>query len=68
MSGWDFTWAIVPVTGAAAGIGCAAARRLRQEGATPLLLDISGLALAAAAEDLYIGHANPWRHAYEVDV
>lgn len=45
--------AVVPVTGAASGIGLAICKRLHAEGATPILLDIDELKLNAAVQEVY---------------
>lgn len=45
--------AIVPVTGAASGIGLAICKRLRAEGAIPLLLDFDESKLHAANQEVY---------------
>lgn len=62
--------AIVPVTGAASGIGLAICKQLREEGATPLLLDIDSARLQGAVHEVF-GAADAdtvSRHAYVVDV
>ena len=59
--------AVVPVTGAASGIGLAIARRLRSEGATPLLIDVDRTGLDVAAGEIY-GAEVGRRYAYQVDV
>ena len=68
MAAWNFQSALVPVTGAASGIGLAVCRRLRQEGATPLLIDRDAARLAAAVADIYAGDADASRYGYQVDV
>lgn len=45
--------AVVPVTGAASGIGLAICKRLRNEGATPLLLDFDESKLETAVLEVY---------------
>jgi len=45
--------AIVPVTGAASGIGLAICKRLRKAGALPLLLDVDASKLQAAVHEVY---------------
>lgn len=45
--------AIIPVTGAASGIGLAICKCLRAEGATPLLLDFDERKLQAAVDEVY---------------
>ncbi len=68
MTGWNFQSALVPVTGAASGIGLAVCRRLREEGGTPLLLDRDAARLTAAVADIYAGDADASRFGYQVDV
>lgn len=68
MAAWDFQSALVPVTGAASGIGLAVCRRLRAEGATPLLLDVAADKLSSALDDVYAGVAERARFGYQVDV
>jgi NAD(P)-dependent dehydrogenase (short-subunit alcohol dehydrogenase family) len=68
MSGWNFDNAVVAVSGAASGIGFALCKRLRAEGATPLMLDRDEGKLRAAAAEIYAGDRNPSRFAYVVDV
>lgn len=68
MRGWNFHGAIVPVSGAAAGIGLALCHRLREEGATPLMLDRDRGKLDAAAAAVYGAGAGSQRFAYAVDV
>ncbi|SAK96177.1 3-oxoacyl-[acyl-carrier-protein] reductase [Caballeronia hypogeia] len=66
---WDFNAAIVPVTGAASGIGRHVCQRLRAAGARPLLLDIDAQKLAEAVNDIYpeIGDSSSARYGYVVD-
>ena len=45
--------AIVPVTGAASGIGLAICKRLKSAGATPLLLDFNAQTLASAVREVF---------------
>src|SRR5204863_8134338 len=68
MAAWNFQSALVPVTGAGSGIGFAICRRLRQEGATPLLLDIDKDRLASALAELYAEVEDRDRYGYVVDV
>ncbi|HSV79536.1 MAG TPA: SDR family oxidoreductase [Ramlibacter sp.] len=68
MAAWNFQSAIVPVTGGGSGIGLAICRRLREEGATPLLLDFNADNLASALADVYAGVADRARYGYVVDV
>ena len=68
MAAWNFQSALVPVTGAGSGIGFAICRRLRQEGATPLLLDIDKDRLASALAELYPEVVDRDRYGYVVDV
>ena len=60
--------AVVPVSGAASGIGLAICKRLRAAGAFPILLDRNSEALAAAVRDVY-GEAKLAKpQAYVLDV
>lgn len=68
MSGWNFDKAIVAVTGAASGIGFELCRRLREEGATPLMLDRDGEKLQSSAAEIYKGSPDASRYGYVVDV
>jgi 3-oxoacyl-[acyl-carrier protein] reductase len=68
MATWNFESALVPVTGAGSGIGLAICRRLRDEGATPLLLDVNASRLAAALADVYADVDDRARFGYQVDV
>jgi 3-oxoacyl-[acyl-carrier protein] reductase len=68
MTAWNFQSALVPVTGAGSGIGLAICRRLREEGATPILLDMDPGRLESALADLYAGAADRARYGYAVDV
>jgi 3-oxoacyl-[acyl-carrier protein] reductase len=68
MSTWNLQSAIVPVTGAASGIGLAICERLRAEGATPLLLDIDEGRLRQQAAALFPQAQDPSHYAYRVDV
>lgn len=60
--------AVVPVTGAASGIGLAICKRLRSVGATPLLLDFNEQALASAAREVYPDADSASRYGYLLDV
>jgi 3-oxoacyl-[acyl-carrier protein] reductase len=60
--------ALVPVTGAASGIGLAICKALRSVGATPLLLDFNPQALQAALIELYPEDKDPSRFGYVLDV
>jgi 3-oxoacyl-[acyl-carrier protein] reductase len=68
MAGWNFQSALVPVTGAASGIGLAVCRRLREEGGTPLLIDRDPDRLAHALAAVYAGVPEADRFGYVVDV
>lgn len=68
MPAWNFQNAIVPVTGAASGIGLAICRRLREEGATPLMLDVDAGRLGEAVKAVYGQDADASRYAYVLDV
>jgi len=60
--------AVVPVTGAASGIGLAICKRLRVEGAIPLLLDFNEQRLEATVREVYPDDATAPRYGYVVDV
>jgi NAD(P)-dependent dehydrogenase (short-subunit alcohol dehydrogenase family) len=60
--------AVVPVTGAASGIGLAICKRLRTAGAIPLLLDFNEEALEAALKDVFPDDERRARFAYLLDV
>lgn len=61
--------ALVPVTGAASGIGLAICRRLRAEGATPLMLDFDAQRLEAAVREVFGASAgDASRYSYLLDV
>ncbi|HSV82125.1 MAG TPA: SDR family NAD(P)-dependent oxidoreductase [Ramlibacter sp.] len=60
--------AVVPVTGAASGIGLAICKRLRSAGATPLLLDINEERLQAGVREVYSDEGSPARRGYLLDV
>jgi 3-oxoacyl-[acyl-carrier protein] reductase len=60
--------AIVPVTGAASGIGLAVCKRLRAVGATPLLLDFNEQRLDAAAREVFTDADTSSRYHYVLDV
>jgi len=67
MSAFNLQSAVVPVSGGASGLGLAIVRRLRDEGATPLLLDNDERRLAAAGMDVFgPNDASCW--TYVVDV
>lgn len=70
MNPWNMESAIVPVTGAASGIGLAICKRLRAEGATPLLLDVDPQKLDAALRTVYAeaDGKSASRYGYVVDV
>ena len=68
MGNWNLQGAVIPVTGAASGIGLAICEQLRDEGATPLLIDSDVQKLRGAAGQVYKGVAEPSRYAYELDV
>ncbi len=68
MAAWNFESALVAVTGAGSGIGLAICQRLREEGATPLLLDLDAGRLAAALAEVYPEVDERARYGYQVDV
>lgn len=53
MTTWGLESALVPVTGAASGIGLAICRALRATGARPVLLDMDRVGLEQALAELY---------------
>ena len=60
--------AVVPVSGAASGIGLAICRSLRAVGATPILLDFDKLKLEVAVREVYPDAASETSFGYVVDV
>ncbi|MDR6858775.1 SDR family NAD(P)-dependent oxidoreductase [Variovorax guangxiensis] len=68
MNTWSMQSAVVPVTGAASGIGLAVCKRLRAEGATPLMLDVNAERLATAAGEVFGEACDSSRYTYAVDV
>jgi len=60
--------AVVPVTGAASGIGLAICKRLRAAGAIPLLLDFHEGRLQAAVREVFPESGNASRMGYLLDV
>ena len=60
--------AIVPVTGAASGIGLAVCKRLRAEGAAPLLLDFNEGRLDTAVREVFPDADSSSRYHYVLDV
>jgi 3-oxoacyl-[acyl-carrier protein] reductase len=70
MNSWTLQSAIVPVSGAASGIGLAICKRLRAEGATPLLLDLDHSKLVAAVREVYpeVTGGEASRLSYKLDV
>ena len=69
MTSLNLQSALMPVTGAASGIGLAICKRLRAEGATPLLLDYDARKLDAAVRDVFGASAgDPSRYGYLLDV
>lgn len=68
MSSLNLESAIVPVTGAASGIGLSICKRLRTEGATPLLLDFDKEKLESATHEVFGAAGDASRHGYLLDV
>lgn len=68
MAAWNFKSALVPVTGGASGIGLAICRRLHDEGATPLILDVDANNLALALDQVYGNRGDRHQYGYVVDV
>jgi 3-oxoacyl-[acyl-carrier protein] reductase len=60
--------AVVPVTGAASGIGLAICKRLRAAGAIPLLLDVNEKGLESALREVFPEDGSASRHGYLLDV
>ena len=62
--------AVVPVTGAASGIGLAICKRLRAEGAIPLILDIDPKKIDSALREVFadVDAQSAARYGYVVDV
>jgi 3-oxoacyl-[acyl-carrier protein] reductase len=60
--------AVVPVSGAASGIGLAVCMRLRASGATPLLLDFNEQALESAVRKVFPDAGTASHHGYVIDV
>jgi NAD(P)-dependent dehydrogenase (short-subunit alcohol dehydrogenase family) len=61
--------AVVPVSGAASGIGLAICKKLRSTGAIPLLLDPDAARLRCAVREVYSGSTDePDIYGYELDV
>ncbi|MEY4099798.1 MAG: hypothetical protein RL300_969 [Pseudomonadota bacterium] len=60
--------AVIPVSGGASGIGLAICKRLRAEGAIPLLLDFNAQSLASAVREVYPEASEPGRYGYLLDV
>src|SRR2546430_16498842 len=60
--------AVVPVTGAASGIGLAICKRLRVAGATPLLLDFDEQRLESAVRQVFPNAGTASSFGYVVDV
>jgi 3-oxoacyl-[acyl-carrier protein] reductase len=58
------------VTGAASGIGLTVCKRLRAEGATPILLDVDRGRLQAALQEVFPNESadSLWRYGHVVDV
>ena len=67
MSPWNLESAVIPVTGGASGIGLALCRRLRAEGAQPLLLDVDSQQLEKALKEVY-PDVDASRFGYVIDV
>ncbi len=68
MVDYGLSSAVVPVSGGASGIGLAICRRLRDEGALPIPLDIDGDNLEEAVRRLYPDVADPQAYGHRVDV
>lgn len=59
---------VIPVSGAAGGLGLSICKLLRAQGATPLLLDRNEEGLRAAVRDVFPELEDPSRFAYVLDV
>lgn len=68
MNVWNLQSAAVPVSGAASGIGLAICKRLRAEGATPIMIDVDEQKLQLAFDEVYGNSADPGHCVYTVDV
>ena len=47
MSAWGMAGRVIPISGAASGIGFAIARKLREDGAVPVLIDMDAAKVEA---------------------
>lgn len=65
---WNLNSSVVPVTGAASGIGLAVCKLLRSDGATPLMLDFDAQRLEKAAIEVFGSAHDGSRYCYTVDV
>ena len=63
-----FNSAVVPVSGAAAGIGLAICQRLKSAGAVPILLDYHRENLEKASREVYPELTDHAKHAHVLDV
>lgn len=68
MTAWNFESALVPVTGGASGIGFGICQRLRDEGATPLILDVNTQNIDNALNELYGDIEDRSKYGYVLDV
>ncbi len=68
MTSLNLRGARVVVTGAASGIGYNICRRLHDEGATPLMLDVDEASLLTAARQIHGSETEALRHIYRCDV
>lgn len=68
MHPWNMESAIVPVSGAASGIGLSVCKLLKSVGATPLLLDFDRQKLDAAVQEVFPDATGMARYGYVVDV
>jgi len=64
----QFDCAVVPVSGAAAGIGLAICERLKSAGAVPILLDNNRDNLEKASRQIYPELTDHTKHAHVIDV
>jgi 3-oxoacyl-[acyl-carrier protein] reductase len=67
MTSWNLQSSIIPVTGAASGIGLAICKRVREAGGKPLLLDFDAQRLAVALREVYPEVGDAATYGYVID-
>lgn len=67
MTPWNLHSSIIPVTGAASGIGLAICKQIREAGGCPLLLDFDAQALENAVREVYADASDASAYGYVVD-